>query len=389
METPSVAYKFKGGASVGTVRPMNVHDIRELFPITERYVYMNVANHGPPSLPVQNAVRGFLDDWDGLSRHGDRRTEETCHSFAKLINAEPDEVCAQPNTSAGLTAVAEALDWERGSNVVVNDLENSANLLPWLAQRRKGVEVRVVEGVGGAVRMEDVERAVDDETKAVSISHVQWLTGARSDLRTLAGIAHDHGALLVVDGIQAAGSVAVDVERDGVDFYACGSYKWLLGPSGAGFLYVRDELIESLEPPVYGYRATESFELKGSTLKDTAHRMELGEPAYLCFVGTKAGIDMFLELGPREIEGRVLKLSGLLHDGLSELGAEVVSPSDPECRSGVVSFTTGDDGSLHEGLRESGFVVSLRSAGIRVSVDFYNTEEEVERLLERVGTSLH
>lgn len=235
---------------------------------------MNVANHGPPSLPVQDAMRRFLNDWDGLSRHGDRRTEEACHSFAELINAEPGEVCAQPTTSAGLTAVVEALDWERGSNVVVNDL---ANLLPWRAQRRKSVEVRVVEGVGGAVRMEDVE-------------------------------------------------------RDGVDFYACGSYKWLLGPSGAGFLYVREELIESLEPPVYGYRSTESFELKGSTLKDTAHRMELGEPAYLRFVGTKAGIDMFLELGSREIEGRVLKLSGLLHDGLSELGAEVVSPSDPECR---------------------------------------------------------
>jgi len=367
---------------------MNINEVRAKFPITERYVYLNVANHGPPSLPVQNAVRDFLDDWDMLKRYGDMRTEEACQSFAKLINAGPDEVCAQPNTSAGLTTIAETLDWKRGSNVVVNDLENSANICPWLAQRRKGVEVRIVKGVDGAIRIEDVEKTVDDDTKAISISHVQWETGMKNDLRTLAGIAHNHGALLVVDGIQAAGSLVADMKRDDVDFYACGSYKWLLGPSGAGFLYVREELIESLEPPIYGYRALEQLEFEKPKLKDSVKKMELGEPAYLCFVGTKAAIEMFLKLGPKEIEGRVLKLSGLLHDGLAELDVEVRSPSDPELRSGIVSFKPKNAKSLHEGLSKSGFVVSLRSIGIRVSVDFYNTEDEIERFLEHIQTSL-
>ena len=119
---------------------------REFFPITENYIYMNAANHGPPSIPVQDAVRGFLTDWDRLSRHGDRRTSEACDSFAKLVKASPDEVCAQPNTSAGLAAVAESINYERGQNVVVNDLENAANIYPWMGQRRKGVELRVIEG---------------------------------------------------------------------------------------------------------------------------------------------------------------------------------------------------------------------------------------------------
>jgi selenocysteine lyase/cysteine desulfurase len=367
---------------------MNVEKVREWFPISDDYVYMNVANHGPPSLPVQDAIKGFLDDWDRLERHGDLRVIEACECFAKLVHAEPDEVCAQPNTSMGLTAVAETLNWEGGMNVVTDDLENPANLFPWMAQRRKRVELRVVKGVGGEVRLGDVEEAVDDDTGVVAISHVQWLTGARSDLRALAEICHDHGAYLVVDGIQAAGSLAVDVHRDDVDFYACGSYKWLLGPSGAGFLYVRDEIIESLEPPFYGYRGVSGRGIEGVEYKPNAKRMELGEPSYLSFVGTMAGIGMFLELGPEEIEGRVLRLSGILHEGLSGMGVEMVSPNDEGLRSGVVSFTVGDDRALRDSLASSGFVVSLRATGIRVSADFYNTEEEVERLLGFVESFL-
>jgi selenocysteine lyase/cysteine desulfurase len=364
---------------------LNVEKVREDFPITRDVVYMNVANHGPPSLPVQNAVRAFLNDWDDLARHGDRRVEEACANFARLIGAEAWEVGCQPNTSMGLTMVAESLELKRGDNLVTNDLENPANLFPWLAQRRRGVELRIVEGVGGAVRLEDVAEAVDDDTRAVSISHVQWLTGARSDLGALAEIAHEHGAYLVVDGIQAAGSVAVDVKRDDIDFYACGSYKWLLGPSGAGFLYVRDELLGSLDPPFFGYRGVMRHDIDGVELKPTAKRLEVGEPSYLSFVGTNAAVEMLLALGPAEIEEKVLELSDMLVDGLLELGVGLVSPVDSERRSGVVSFSAEGLPELRDRLVRDGFVVSLRSAGIRVSTDFYNTEEEVEQLLEYLG----
>ncbi len=367
---------------------MNVARIREDFPVTADVVYLNVANHAPPSVPVREAIRGFLADWDGLRRRGDERVEEAVGSFARLIGADPDEVACQPNTSAGLTAVAEAVGLERGMNVVVNDLENPANVYPWTAQRRRGVEVRVVKGVDGAVRAEDIEAAVDDDTRVVAVSHVQWMTGARSDLRRLAEVAHDHGAYLVVDGIQSAGALVVDVKRDDVDFFACGSYKWLLGPSGAGFLYVRGELVEALRPGVFGYRAVEQHSLGEPQLKASAKRFELGEPSYLSFVGTKAGIDTILRLGKRRVEERVLKLSRLLLDGLLEAGVEVVSPTARELRSGIVSFRTRDTEGLYKSLRDRGFVVSLRPARIRVSPDFYNTEEELERFIECVGDAL-
>jgi len=360
---------------------MNVAEVRGNFPITDAMVFLNVANHSPPSKPVQDAVRGYLLDWDSEKRRGDERVEEAIASFGRLVGADHNEVAFQPNTSAALATVAEAVGFEGGMNVVVNDLENPANWYPWTAQRRKGVELRIVRGKGGAVRLDDLVKAVDDGTRVVAISHVEWLTGARHDLRAVAEVAHDHGAYLVVDGIQAAGAVRVDVRRDDVDFYACGSYKWLLGCSGAGFLYVKRSLITELTPAQWGYRAVEEHDPEEPRLKETAKKFELGEPSYLSFVGTKAGIDMILGLGPANVEARVLKLSQRLYDGLTTIGLDVASPEDRRLRSGVISFRTRDSEATSRSLTEAGFLVSLRPAGIRVSPDFYNTEEEVDRLL--------
>jgi cysteine desulfurase/selenocysteine lyase len=361
---------------------MNVEKIREeLFPVTKTTTFLDIANHSPPCVPVQEAIRGYLLDWDQLDRKGDARTEETVALWAKLVGATPDEACSQPNTSSGLATVAEALRFKEGDNVVINDLENSANLYPWIAQRGKGVEVRVIRGKGGAVRLDDLEKAVDNRTKAVSVSHVEWLTGARHDIGAFAEVAHEHGAYLVVDGIQAAGAMKVDVKREGVDFYACGGYKWLVGCSGAGFLYVKKDLITEIEPVQFGYRSVEEHDLERPRLRDSAKKYELGEPSYLSTVGTKAAIEMLLELGPRAIEARVLKLSQRFYDGLEHLGVAIVSPKEKEMRSGVVSFSTKDTEATFKHLREEGFYLSLRPVGIRVAVDFYNTEEELDKLL--------
>jgi selenocysteine lyase/cysteine desulfurase len=189
-------------------------DLREPFPVTEGYTFLDVANHSPPSTPVKTAITAYLDDWDRLARHGDARVEQANESFARLIGAKPHEIACQPNTSRGLATAAGSIPFERGGNVVVNDLENWANVYPWTGLRRRGVDVRVVRGRGGAVHLDDLEAAVDDRTRAVTISQVQWLTGARHALRPLAELAHSHGAYLVVDGIQAAGALRVDVKRD-------------------------------------------------------------------------------------------------------------------------------------------------------------------------------
>lgn len=361
-----------------------MNDLRDPFPVTAEHVFLDIANHSPPSPPVKAAIQAYLDDWDRLVRHGDRRVEQANESFARLIGAGPQEIACMPNTSRGLATAAGSIRAGRGDNVVVNDLENWANVYPWTGLRRRGVEVRVVKGRDGVVHLEDLEAAVDDRTKAVTMSHVQWLTGARHDLRPLAELVHDHGGYIVVDGIQAAGALRIDVKRDRVDFYACGSYKWLLGPSGAGFLYARESILGELEPMEVGYRAVQEHSFSEPALKASAQRLEYGEPSYLSFVGTKAGIDLMLRLGPQRVEKQVLRLSGRLYDGLSRIGAKLVTPGGKVLRSGVVSFTTDATDDHFKGLTEAGFVVSLRPAGIRVSTGFYNTEDEVDMLLERL-----
>jgi cysteine desulfurase/selenocysteine lyase len=361
---------------------MNIAKIREeLFPVTKTTTFLDIANHSPPCVPVQEAIIGYLHDWDRLDRRGDARVEETVAAWAKLVGCTQDEACYQPNTSSGLATIAEALRFKEGDNVIVNDLENPANLYPWMAQRRRGVEVRVVKGRRGAVQLDDLENAVDDKTKAISISQVEWLTGARHDIMTFAKVAHEHGAYLVVDGIQATGALKIDVKRMEVDFYADGAYKWLVGCSGAGFLYVRKDIIPDLDPVQFGYRAVEEHDIEEPKLKANAKKYELGEPSYLSTVGTKAAIEMLLDLGPTQIEARVLKLSQRLYDGLEHLSVKIISPREKEMRSGVVSFATKDKEATFKLLKEKGFYLSLHSTGIRVATDFYNTEEEIDRLL--------
>jgi cysteine desulfurase/selenocysteine lyase len=361
-----------------------MNPLRDPFPITNRFVYLNIANHSPPSTPVKEAVKGFLDDWDDLNRNGDMRVEEACTSFAKLVNASPDEVACQPNTSRGLAAVASSIHLRSGDNVVVNDLENWANIYPWTALRKRGVRVRVLKSREGFIQLEDFKNLVDDDTRAVAISQVQWLTGARQTLKPLADLVHDHGGYLVVDGIQAAGALRVNVKKDDVDFYACGSYKWLLGPSGAGFLYIRRELVEKIQPMEYGYRAIAEHSINEPKLKENAKMMEFGEPSYLSFVGTKAGIDLILRLGTDRVERQIVSLGQFLVEGLTNKGVTLVSPIDLELRSGIVTFTSNNVHNIFDALVKENFVVSLRPSGIRVSTGFYNTAEEVQRFLEKL-----
>jgi len=363
-----------------------MNKFRDAFPIVESTVYMNTANHGPPSIPVKEAIHTFLSDWDNLSRFGDKKVKIANETFAQLVKAKPDEIACQPNTSSGLSVVASSINFSKGDNVVINGLENWANIYPWTQQHKKGVDVRIAEDTGGTIDLTSIERHVDDSTKVVSISHVQWLTGARCDLKPLADLCHDHGAYLVVDGIQAAGALDIDVKRCDVDFYASGSYKWLLGPSGAGFLYAKSEHLPDMNPSEVCYRAISKNSLEKPLLHETAQKLEFGEPSYLSFVGVNASMNHILGVGTKRVEAQILKLAHRLFEGLSGLGVELVSPEDKSLRSGVVSFSTSDNSKHFEGLMKAGFVISLRSAGIRISTSFFNTEEEVDGLLERLNS---
>jgi len=254
------------------------------------------------------------------------------------------------------------------------------------------VKVHYVKNVDGKILPEDVEKAVDDKTVAVAISHVEYANGFHNDLRILSEIAHEHGAHLIVDAIQSAGAMQIDVKRDDVDFLTTACYKWLLSPPGAGYLYVKKELIEKFEPPFVGWASVKQdifntidfWDIWNLRLSETASRFEVGSPSYVSLTGATEALRMLLDFGIENIERRILKLTDCLIETVKKLELKLQTPEEPQYRSGIVNFKIDKPKEVAENLRRKGIIVSARSNGIRVSPHFYNTEEEIDKLTEEI-----
>ena len=369
---------------------MNIDKVREMFPVTKTRAFLNHAATSPLPAPVKAAVQNYLES--SLFHEEDHSApNEGRNLFAKLVNAEPDEIALIPNTTTGLNIAANTLKYLKGCNVVTTDLEFPTVVYPWLRREMKpNVEVRYVKNVDGKMLLDDFERMVDYRTVAVVVSHVEYSNGFRNDLKALSEIAHEHGAVIIVDVCQSAGALCIDVRRDKADFLATSSYKWLLGPSGAGFLYVQKDLITKSEPFFVGYegvtpeifKTIELWNNRELKFVETAHRFETGGLSSLSYVGASAAMKLILEVGIDEIEKRVIGLTGYLVERLKEEGFKLQTPNIVECRSGIVSFFVNDPRGKVEKLEQKGIIVSARMNGIRVSPHFYNTEEELDRLIK-------
>jgi cysteine desulfurase/selenocysteine lyase len=306
--------------------------------------------------------------------------------MAEFLGAEPDEIALTKNTPEGLNIVAAGLGWRPGDSVVTTDLEFPANIYPWLNLRERGVEVRIVRSEGGRVPAERLLEALDGSTRVLAISYVQFSTGFRSDLATLAEYCRPRGIYVVTDAIQAVGALPVDVHGLGVDFLACASHKWLLGPFGMGWFYCRKELLEQLRPTEVGQASViqrESWLDYRLEFHPTAARFECGVVNFEGVHGLQASLDLLDEAGRQPIYDRIVALNDYLIEGLDARGYEVVS-SRVRCeRSGIVSFRSQrhDSAALHKRLHEAEVIVSLREGLVRVSPHFYNDTDDVDRLL--------
>ena len=369
----------------------SLQEVRKMFPVVQNKVFLNHAAMSPLPIPAIRAMQKFMKEFSQTATVRREDFDEPKKSFAKLVGATEDEIAFVTNTSTGLNIAAHMLECPSDSNIVTTDLEYPSVVYPWLGQRL-GAKVRYVRNAGGKILLNDVERAVDDDSVALAISHVEYANGFRHDLRSLAEIAHEHGAYFIVDAVQSAGVIPIDVRQDGVDFLTAGCYKWMLGPAGAGFLYVREELIEKFEPPFIGwasvkpevFKTIDFWDIWTLKLAETASRFEVGCPSLCSLLGAQASVQLLLSMGISDIERRVLTLTSRLIEAVKELGLQLQTPEEPKCRSGIVNFLVTRPEERVAGLNRRGMIVSARAHGIRVSPHFYNAEEEIDALVEEL-----
>lgn len=367
---------------------------RKKFPITKNKIYFAHASRAPLSLPIINAIQNYLDFFsisgktkidDGISGDGGKSL------FAKLIGVKKDEIAFIENTSMGLNIAANMINIPKGANIVTSDFEYSSVIHPYLLKKPRP-EIRFVKNRFGKVFVEDIEKMIDDSTAIIALSHVHWLSGFRYDLKTISDIGHEHGAILIIDGVQGVGAVDIDAKRIGVNVLSTSCYKWLLGPPGCGYLYIDAELLQLSQPSIVGWRSQIQVNEDEYTFPDHAEKFEVGAPSFLSFVGAAAALEMIIKIGSKKIEKRILHLTDLLIDGISDLGFNIVTPKSHDKRAGIVNFTLEHPEKFVGKLLEKGIVIcgsneswskssKLFINSVRVSPHFYNTEDEVIEFL--------
>jgi cysteine desulfurase / selenocysteine lyase len=325
---------------------------------------------------------------------------------ARLINAYEDEIAIVESTSHGLSLAASAIPLERGDRVLLSDLEFLEVAVPWVQKRKDGIEIDVVPNHNGEVRAEDFAARITPRTRVVAISSVQWTNGFRLDLDAFSRLCRDRGVWLIVDAIQQLGAVPIDVRQTPVDILACGGHKWLNAPFGCGFLYVSREALPELVPPLAGYLdiqdppggwgnyfQTPSIQpVRDYEFVATARRFETGGTGnYPGAAGLAASLGLIHELGQHEIAKHVVGLTDQLLAGLEQLPVEIVTPRAKNNRSGIVTFSLGSaerNVALMKRLQEKNILVSVRYSsnvgGVRVSCHFYNSAEDIQRLVTEI-----
>ena len=373
------------------VQPLNVGELRRLFPITREKVYLFNGNIIPCATPVRQAMESFLDSWmhngDASWELGSSALAKAKTLFAEMIGAPAETIVGIPNTTTGINMAAMMIRPRTGQNIVVTELEHMSDVYPWLRFQREGVEIRYVPASKGAIEMEHFTGAVDDRTAAVCICHVTMGTGFRWDLSEVCRIAHRRGARVVVDAAQSVGAVRTDVTAWGVDILATPTFKWLLGPMGAGFLYVCPDLIAACDPPLpgwFGVKNPGDNELHSPQWHETAHKFERGVPSQICFVGAAAGLQLLRDIGHQQVFDRIARLTTYLYDGLVEIGVTPTTPSSPQRRAGIVAIQVPDQDRLCHELQEQGIHIGNWLGFLRIDPACYNTTDELDALLARI-----
>jgi len=367
-------------------------EIRNLFPVTRNYTYLNHSAVTPLPSPVYERMtehaRDVLESGLVHWREWSAAVERVRELGARLVNAQPAEIAFAPGTSAGLSMIANGIEWRAGDNVVTADCEFPANLIPWRRlERENGVEVRIAREHEGRLETDEILGLVDERTRVVSLSFVEFASGFRNDLAAIGSFCRGRDVLFVVDAIQGLGALELDVTRDHIDAFAADAHKFLLGPEGAALLFLGPRALERVRPTVVGWMSVKDPYDVGNLTQEYAAGARRFEPGALntCGVlGLGAAIELLLSVGVGRIERYLIELGDYLCARLQDKGYQIISSRQKGHASAVIScrHPRHSAASVSHHLEEQRIITTARVGRLRISPHFYNTLEEMDRLIE-------
>lgn len=381
-------------------QPLDIAALRARFPTLGNTIYLNSGSYGLLADSVAAAVESYLEsrrtkgadwgDWVG-------RAERLRVQMAELLNADGDEIAITASASAGMNAVASALDFSGDRNrILVSDYEFPTSGQIWHAQEKRGAVVHhIPENDHGVIPVEHFERAIDERTRLVVLSHVCYRHGAKfsaEHIQEIVRLAHRSGAHVLLDSFQLAGTESLDVRGLGVDFVVGGMLKYLLGSAGIGYLYVRQALIDELVPTASGWFAQadiDAMDIHANDPSPTARRFQAGTPPVPNCYAAEAGLDIILGLGTEAIGRQVRATTRYALDRLAEAGISIATPSEDELRGPMIAIRANDDEELVRRLMARRIVTSSRDGNLRAGFHFYNDEADVDGWIEALRAERH
>lgn len=375
-----------------TLTDERISELRRQFPILASNVYLYNCSQGALSNAVQAGMQDYADSWRTSSAPWDEwmvKYEAIRDEFAQFINADRDEIAILTSASAGINPIANALRFDGRNKAVMGEFEFPTMGQIWLAQQTRGAKIQFLEAIGNRIPTEAYANGIDDKTAIVPLTHVSFVNGFRSDVAAITRLAHERGALVFLDGYQDCGTRPIDVKALGVDFYVTGTLKYLLGPPGVAFLYVRRGLSEQLTPPITSWMAQrEAFAFNAKSLDPApnARRFEGGSPPIPGIYAALPALKLLRDVGLANVAAQIKQLASAFLQGARNLGIEIKTPHHSE--GPLVVIRTHDPATLLAKLTDRRIVVSARHDGIRFAFHFYNTLDDVSEALRALKDNL-
>ena len=367
----------------------NFEALRKEFPVLQRKTYLNSGSYCALANEVRAAFNAYMEDRLLVGANWDvwvMKNESVRNLTATLLHASPDEIAVTASVSAGLNALASAINFTGPRNkVVVSDFEFPTNAQIWHAQEPRGAKVvHVPRAADGYIPAEMFAKAIDEQTKLVAITHVCFRNGAKLDIPGIVRLARAKGAMVLLDCYQSVGSLDIDVKALDVDFAAGGMLKYLLGTAGIGFLYAKDSCVRSLVPTNSGWFAQANItamDITANRPAPNARRFEAGTPPVVNCYAAEAGLKLLLKVGTPAIEKRNFALTRRCMERLEEIGWPSITPVQDARRGATVAVPSSDAARLQAELMKHDIVTSYRDDNVRASFHFYNNDDDVESFI--------